>query len=93
MTRFSRSAHVRVDADEVMDDLSDTELLEYLQDRGLKAPKVEDDKELYRAAQLALEYLQRNMPHDAEWVLDRMLHPKWKNPELAVAAYAKVQHS
>lgn len=59
-----RTSYVRVDVDvdEVLDDLSDKELLEYCKERGLKDVQIFDKKALFHQLNEALEEFGDSIP-------------------------------
>lgn len=71
----SVDTYVTIQIEDVIDRISDEALLEELEIRGrmgLRGPQLEDFEEV-------LDLMKRRELDRAEWLLDRILHPKYRD--------------
>lgn len=76
---------VSVPVDEIFDDISDADFHEEFERRNLAPPMLECDLED------VLEMLRRRDFQEAELLLDRLLHPKFRNIRAVMAALAEAK--
>jgi hypothetical protein len=81
---------VDVDIDDVLDQLSDEELMEAALSRkgSNELQKFEEGVDL-QVVQLAYDALMRGDTEYCALLLERAIHPKWATPDAAAKAYVK----
>lgn len=84
MTR--RSGYVRIDVNDVLNEIGDDDLLDELRHRKLTpaGPGETTDLDIVREAHAALA---RGQITDARIILERILFPKWKSQGACAAQY------
>jgi hypothetical protein len=87
------TADVEIDVCDVLSEISDDDLLEEIKDRKLEEKakaraKLADPLDLLEDV---MDFLRRGEAHEALFLLDRILHPKFASVELCEKEFAKLR--
>lgn len=88
------SVYVDIDVGDVLDEISDEQLVAALEARNIDAAKAAVDKidlSFQPLVEEALGYLKAGRADDAMLTLERALYPKWKSPEDVLSLMKRMQ--